>query len=78
MDQGCTVGVEEDFLLVDNDGYPLARCNEVLAVLQSTGRNVESADFGARFKPDMQPVQIDAVSRKHTTMEASRDRPARH
>jgi hypothetical protein len=58
MQQVLTVGFEEEFLLVDADGYPLPQFD---AVFDWLANNVDAA-ISARFKPELQPVQIEAVS----------------
>jgi carboxylate-amine ligase len=64
MLQALTVGLEEEFLLVDVDGAPLPRADEVLGWLQA---NLEAGD-SVRFKP----VQVEAVTLVHTDIAALR------
>ncbi|MFD6357144.1 carboxylate-amine ligase [Nocardia tengchongensis] len=61
-----TVGVEEEFLLVDPEGGPLAKSSAMLSWLRANVKVTEPA----RFKPELQPVQIEAVSAVHTEMAA--------
>ncbi|MFD6356478.1 carboxylate-amine ligase [Nocardia tengchongensis] len=61
-----TVGVEEEFLLVDARGGLIAKSGAMLSWLRA---NVEVTE-PARFKPELQPVQIEAVSSVHTEMAA--------
>ncbi|MFI5783343.1 YbdK family carboxylate-amine ligase [Nocardia sp. NPDC051570] len=64
MRQALTVGVEEEFLLADAAGYLLPRFDALHAWLTE---NTDPAESG-RFKPELQPVQIEAVSEVHTCM----------
>lgn len=68
MRQLRTVGFEEEFLLVDVAGAPVAGVDAVLDRLRT---NLEP-DESNRFKPELQRVQIESVSLVHTTMETLR------
>ncbi|MFQ6395581.1 YbdK family carboxylate-amine ligase [Nocardia sp. KC 131] len=63
-----TVGVEEEFLLVDFDGVLVAGADSMLGWLQENLEPVQSA----RFKPELQRVQIESVSQVHTDMDTLR------
>jgi carboxylate-amine ligase len=68
MRQALTVGFEEEFLLVDVDGAPLPRADEVLSWLRA---NLEAGD-STRFKPELKPFQVEAVTLVHTNIAALR------
>ncbi|MFF2554762.1 YbdK family carboxylate-amine ligase [Nocardia sp. NPDC058058] len=64
-----TVGFEEEFLLVGPEGEVLASSGAVLSWLHA---NLD-ASAAARFKPELQLVQVEAVSEVHTDMSGLRD-----
>ncbi|MGX1810848.1 carboxylate-amine ligase [Nocardia sp. NPDC055321] len=68
MPMGRTLGVEEEFLLVDHAGVPVPRAHTVLGWL------CERSDAGEPmpFKPELQPVQVESVSGVHVEMGALR------
>src|SRR5689334_22791796 len=57
---GTTIGIEEEFFLVDADGIPAPRSADLLAKLPKG------------FKPEFRSSQIEAVTRPRKTLSALR------
>ncbi|WP_327096130.1 YbdK family carboxylate-amine ligase [Nocardia vinacea] len=65
MPQRRTVGFEEEFLLLDVGGVPVAGVDAVIDWIHTN----LGPDESNRFKPELQRVQIESVSLVHTTMQ---------
>lgn len=68
MQHGRTVGFEEEFLLVDAGGILVPKAEMVLDWLSINLDQEEST----RFKPELQPAQIESITGIHTRMETLR------
>lgn len=64
--QARTVGLEEEFLLVDQEGRPVPEFDALCGWLTD---KLDAAD-SARFKQQPHPIQIEAISGVHTGMAA--------
>ncbi|MFB7719859.1 YbdK family carboxylate-amine ligase [Nocardia sp. NPDC056100] len=58
-----TMGFEEEFLLLDADGAAQPKAEAVLGWLRAN-----PAPGALRFEPELQPIQVEAVSAVHTDM----------